>query len=333
MPFQFRPVNNAKTSYPDFSEIKSQGNAKRALTIAAAGAHNIIMIGSPGVGKSLIAQTLGGILPDLDRREAIEVTKIWSAAGVSPGGLMMDRPFRAPHQTSSQIALTGGGSDPKPGEISLAHRGVLFLDEIPEFKKTALEALRQPMESGVIHIARAKQSLILPAKFMLVAAMNPCPCGYYGDPDHECRCTAREVITYQKRISGPFLDRIDLQIKMRKVALHELRSQDENATESAAVKMKIIAARRVQMERFKKLPNGEGLATNADLSARQIEMVANLDASAEKFLETLGRSYLSPRGYYRMLKVARTIADLEENEQISSNYLAEAFSYRLREEP
>jgi len=333
VPFQFKPINNAATSYPNFSEIKSQGNAKRALTIAAAGAHNIIMIGSPGVGKSLIAQTLGGILPDLDRREAIEVTKIWSAAGVSPGGLMMDRPFRAPHQTSSQIALTGGGSDPKPGEISLAHRGVLFLDEIPEFKKTALEALRQPMESGVIHIARAKQSLILPAKFMLVAAMNPCPCGYYGDSDHECRCTAREVITYQKRISGPFLDRIDLQIKMKKVALHELRSQDESATGSAAVKLKVVAARRVQMERFKKLPNGEGLATNSDLSARQIEMVANLDASAEKFLETLGRSYLSPRGYYRMLKVARTIADIEESEQISSNYLAEAFSYRLREEP
>ena len=182
LPFRFHPLKNTTISCPNFSEIKGQENAKRALTIAAAGAHNIIMIGSPGVGKSLIAQALGGILPDLERREAIEVTKIWSAAGLSPDGLMTRRPFRSPHQTSSQIALIGGGSDPKPGEISLAHRGVLFLDEIPEFQKATLEALRQPMESGVIHIARARQSLMLPAKFMLVAAMNPCPCGYYGDP-------------------------------------------------------------------------------------------------------------------------------------------------------
>ena len=200
--FRFRPLKNISTPCPNFSEIKGQENAKRALMIAAAGAHNIIMIGSPGVGKSLIAQTLGGILPELERQEAIEVTKIWSAAGLSPGGLMTNRPFRSPHQTSSQIALIGGGSDPKPGEISLAHCGVLFLDEIPEFQKATLEALRQPMESGVIHIARSKQSSMLPAKFMLVAAMNPCPCGYYGDPDHECRCTAREVITYQKKISA-----------------------------------------------------------------------------------------------------------------------------------
>ena len=225
--------------------------------IAAAGAHNIIMIGSPGVGKSLIAQTLGGILPELERQEAIEVTKIWSAAGLSPGGLMTNRPFRSPHQTLSQIALIGGGSDPKPGEISLAHCGVLFLDEIPEFQKATLEALRQPMESGVIHIARSKQSLMLPAKFMLVAAMNPCPCGYYGDPDHECRCTAREVITYQKKISGPFLDRIDLQIKVKKIALSTLRDRAENNTDSASIKVKVFAARRIQIERFKKMPGGE----------------------------------------------------------------------------
>jgi magnesium chelatase family protein len=331
-PVRFQPLKNKTISYPNFSEIKSQENAKRALMIAAAGSHNIIMIGSPGVGKSLIAQTLGGILPDLERREAIEVTKIWSVAGLSPGGLMTNRPFRSPHQTSSQIALIGGGSDPKPGEISLAHRGVLFLDEIPEFKKATLEALRQPMESGLIHIARARQSLVLPAKFMLVAAMNPCPCGYYGDSDHECRCTAREVMAYQKKISGPFLDRIDLQIKVKKIALSELRNRDEDAMESALVKAKVVAARTVQMERFRKMPDGEKLATNADLSARQIEQVANLNISAENFLETLSGSYLSPRGYYRMLKVARTIADIEEKKQVDAEHLAEAFSYRLREE-
>jgi magnesium chelatase family protein len=331
-PFRFCELKNIPASYPNFSEIKGQENAKRALTIAAAGAHNIIMIGSPGVGKSMIAQTLGGILPDLERHEAIEVTKIWSVAGLDPGGLITRRPFRSPHQTSSQIALIGGGSDPKPGEISLAHRGVLFLDEIPEFQKAALEALRQPMESGVIHIARARQSLTLPAKFMLVAAMNPCPCGYYGDPDHECRCTPREVIAYQKKISGPFLDRIDLQIKVKKIALDELRSRSENTAESAAVKIKVMAARRIQKERFKKISGGEKISTNADLSARQIEHLADLDASAEKFLETLGKSYLSPRGYYRMLKVARTIADIEAGEQVTAKHLAEAFSYRLREE-
>ena len=300
--------------------------------IAAAGAHNIIMSGSPGVGKSLIAQTLGGILPDLERREAIEVTKIWSVAGLSPGGLITSRPFRSPHQTSSRIALIGGGSDPKPGEISLAHRGVLFLDEIPEFQKSTLEALRQPMESGLIHIARARQSLVLPAKFMLVAAMNPCPCGYYGDPDRECRCTTREVVAYQKKISGPFLDRIDLQIKVKKIALNELRDRGGDTTESASVKARVVAARGVQMERFKKMSGGEKLTTNADLSARQIERAINLDASAEKFLETLCGAYLSPRGYYRMLKVARTIADIEEKGTVNADHLAEAFGYRLREE-
>jgi len=331
-PVRFRPVINKLSSFPDFSEIKNQEGAKRALTIAAAGAHNILMTGSPGVGKSLLAQALGGILPDLDRREAIEVTKIWSAAGLGLDGLVVNRPFRSPHQTSSQIALIGGGSSPKPGEISLAHRGVLFLDEIPEFQKGSLEALRQPMESGVIHIARARQSLILPAKFMLVAAMNPCPCGYYGDSDRECRCTASEVIRYQKKISGPFLDRIDLQIKVKKIALRELRNFYGNSQESPLVKAEILAAREIQIERFKKFLQKGSLLTNADLSSRQIEGVINLDASSEKFLETIGKAYLSPRGYYRMLKVARTIADLEGKDQVSAKHLSEAFSYRLREE-
>jgi magnesium chelatase family protein len=331
-PARFRPLENNLSSFPDFSEIRGQENAKRALTIAAAGAHNILMTGSPGVGKSLLAQALGGILPDLDRHEAIEVTKIWSAAGLGPDGLVASRPFRSPHQTSSQIALIGGGTNPKPGEISLAHRGVLFLDEIPEFQKGSLEALRQPMESGIIHVSRARQSLVFPAKFMLVAAMNPCPCGYYGDSEHECRCAASEVIRYQKKISGPFLDRIDLQVKVKKIALNELRASNENSQESSLVRARIIAARHIQIERFKHLPQRGNLLTNADLSARQIEAVANLDTSSEKFLETVSKTYLSPRGYYRMLKVARTIADLEGENSVSAKHLSEAFGYRLREE-
>jgi magnesium chelatase family protein len=331
-PFRFQPVQKVSSSYPDFSEIKGQEHAKRALTIAAAGGHNMIMIGPPGVGKSLMAQTLGGILPDLERREAIEVTKIWSAAGLSPDGLMSTRPFRSPHQTSSQVALIGGGSDPKPGEISLAHCGVLFLDEIPEFQKNTIDALRQPMESGIIHITRARQSIMLPAKFMLIAAMNPCPCGYYGDPDHECRCTAREVIMYQKKISGPFLDRIDLQIKVKKVTIDELRKNNEEKKESNAIKQKVSAARLVQKERFKKMAGGHRLATNADLSSRQIENVIHLDGSAERFLETIEKTHISPRGYYRMLKVSRTIADLESSMTVTADHLAEAFSYRIKEE-
>jgi len=330
---QFCPPKNEPYSCPDFSEIKGQENAKRALIIAAAGAHNVLMIGSPGIGKSLLAQALGGILPDLSPKEAIEITKIWSSAGLNLDGLITQRPFRSPHQTASHIALVGGGQDPKPGEISLAHRGILFLDEVPEFQKNALEALRQPMESGMVQISRAKQSLIFPAKFTLIAAMNPCPCGYYGDPDRECRCSAFDVIKYQKKISGPLLDRIDLQVKARRVAIAELRAEKPITTESSSIKMRVMNARHIQMERFKKMKEGgEKLATNADLSARQVEQVANFDTSAKNFLETLNKSQLSPRGYYRLLKVARTIADLEESESVSAGHLAEAFSYRIREE-
>ena len=337
-PADFSPLAAEEIQAPDFSEIKSQENAKRALTIAAAGGHNLLMIGPPGVGKSLLAQAMIGILPELALPEAIEITKIYSAAGLSPGGLMKQRPFRSPHQTASIVAVVGGGSDPKPGEISLAHRGILFLDELPEFQKNILEALRQPMESGTVHVARAKGTLVFPAKFTLVAAMNPCPCGFYGDPEKECRCTAYEVIRYQKKISGPLLDRIDLQIKVPRVKIAELRSpafagasagKGKNfEPTSPKIKNQIEAARKIQNERFKKLKT----KTNSEMSSRQAEEMISFAPGAEKFLETLDRSRLSPRGYYRLLKTARTIADLENQEKVSAEHLAEAFSYRLREE-
>jgi magnesium chelatase family protein len=332
IPARPKPLVRKNISVPDFSEIKGQANAKRALIIAAAGAHNVIMIGPPGVGKSLLAQALVGILPDAELSEAIETMKIWSAAGLSPGGLMRERPFRAPHQTTSAVALIGGGQNPKPGEISLAHRGVLFLDEVPEFQKNALEALRQPMESGFVHISRAKQRLIFPAKFTLIAAMNPCPCGYYGDQQTQCRCSPYEVIKYQKKISGPLLDRIDLQIKVGKVNIAELRDITEKLAASSDIKIRVEEARLIQKKRFSKIPTNRRISVNAEMSSKQVELLARIDPSAEKFLETLEKSRLSPRGYYRLIKVARTIADLEGKEIVLTEHLAEAFSYRLREE-
>ena len=310
-------------SIADFSEIKGQENAKRALTIAAAGQHNVLLFGPPGVGKTFLSHAFVGIMPELTTPEAIEATKIWSAAGLSPDGLIRGRPFRAPHHTASVTALVGGGQDPHPGEISLAHCGILFLDELPEFQKNALEALRQPLESGVMRLARTKQSITFPAKFILVAAMNPCPCGFYGDVEKECKCSAYEIIKYQKKISGPLLDRIDLQIKIGRVAIEELRERNNGCGESTSIKHRVADARAVQMKRYAKL--------NAELGSREAQEMIRMDESARSFLDTLNAGHLSPRGYYRLLKVARTIADLEGEELVSSLHLAEAFSYRLKD--
>ena len=270
--------------------------------------------------------------------EAIEITKIWSAAGLSPGALMRHRPFRAPHHTASSTALIGGGNDPRPGEISLAHRGVLFLDELPEFSRGALEALREPMESGVVRIARAKQSITFPSKFMLAAAMNPCPCGYYGDYEKECKCAAYEILRYKKKVSGPLFDRIDMHIKVGRVKIADLRKGEqharglrghaENELASPLLKASIEHARNLQLVRFKNV----AAMTNAEMNSAETRAMIGIDLHAEQFLGTFERSDLSPRGYYRILKVARTIADLDKKDRVTTEHLAEAFSYRLQKD-
>jgi len=292
--------------------------------IAAAGGHNILMTGPPGVGKSFLAHALSGILPPLTLDESIEVTKIWSAAGLQPGGLIRERPFRAPHQTISTIALIGGGQEPRPGEISLAHRGILFMDEIPEFRNETLEALRQPLEAGTITVSRAKTTLIFPARFTLVAAMNPCPCGYYGDVEKDCKCSAYDVIRYQRKISGPFLDRIDLQLKVGRVGISTLRA-DKIGGENANIGEIVTEARMAQRERF----NGS-FKTNSEMSSRETHEIIHLDAAAEKLVKTFDENHISPRSYYRLLKVAQTIADIEKSPRVTEDHLAEAFSYRIR---
>ncbi len=313
---------------PDFGEIKGQENAKRALMIAAAGGHNLLMSGPPGVGKSLLAQAMIGILPSMSAEESIEVTKIWSATGISVEGLLTMRPFRSPHQTATLPAIVGGGSDPKPGEISLAHRGVLFLDEFPEFQRHTLESLRAPMETGIVHVARARGTLTFPAQFTLIAAMNPCPCGYYGDREKECKCTAFEVARYQKKISGPILDRIDLHVNVPRIPIEELRIKENIKGKSALAAQAVNAAREIQRDRFR----GLLISTNAEMNSQQTETLIHLEPSAETFLEKLEKYRISPRSYYRLIKTARTIADLDKKESVSGENIAEAWGYRIREE-
>ena len=335
------------SDYPfDMAYVKGQEHAKRALEIAAAGAHNILFSGPPGSGKTLLARTLPSILPSMTFDESLEVTKIFSISGClsKDKPLMTSRPFRNPHHTASHISLVGGGTNPRPGEITMAHRGVLFLDEFPEFNRQVLESLRQPLEDGIISVARAARTLMFPARFMLVAAMNPCPCGKLTDPDRECQCSPSQIQKYKRRISGPLLDRIDLHIEVPPVKYDKL-SSEKVAEESADIRKRVESARQNQLKRFadssinpvrsrtQASVTSNGIKTNSEMGTKEIKKFCPIDETTRELLKNaVQQLHLSARSFYRILKLSRTIADLSNEENIKTQHIAEALQYRPKEE-
>ncbi|MGN1259385.1 MAG: YifB family Mg chelatase-like AAA ATPase [Christensenellales bacterium] len=330
LPIPLKQWKASETTYlEDLARVKGQYKAKRAIEIAVAGGHNIMLVGSPGSGKTMIAKCVPSILPDLTFEEALEITKIHSVAGEldKTEGVITKRPFRSPHHSASTVAMTGGGKNAKPGEVSLAHNGVLFLDEMPEFQRSLLETLRQPLEDGYITVSRANISVQYPANFMLVASMNPCPCGNYGSKDLVCKCSPTEIDKYLKKISGPLLDRIDLKIDVDRVEFYDLRN-DTKEEPSSVVKERIDKARKIQQERYK----NDKFFTNSKMNSLQIKKYCALDKDSEDILKVAFDKFkMSARGYTRVLKVARTIADLEGKEKIEKSHIIEAISYRTIE--
>ncbi|MFA5934013.1 MAG: YifB family Mg chelatase-like AAA ATPase [Candidatus Paceibacterota bacterium] len=321
-------ITRSQKTYNDIRDIRGQEHAKRALEIAAAGGHNIALYGPPGTGKTMLARAFAALLPDLDTEEVLEITGIHSVAGSLADGFITEPPFRAPHHTSSYVAMIGGGTFPKPGEVTLAHRGVLFLDEFPEFEKRVLESLRQPLEDNTVSISRAKGSVTFPSNFILVAAMNPCPCGNKGSKQKECTCKSFDIARYERKLSGPIMDRIDMWVNVGAVDYSKLSDQETSGESAETIKSRINAARVIQKERFAKNTTPNGQKTNSDMSAKDISSI-NLAPEVKKLLnDSAEKLKLSARAYHRVIKLARTIADLTNSSEINSEHILEALQYR-----